>query len=101
LAETGGIRRTALGALLDAAGRAGGVLAVMRPGGVLAVMDAVDEALGVDGPADAGRSGARPRAQPALATRTSSASTRHRNATIGSSCLVGRRADNSSVGRDM
>jgi hypothetical protein len=75
-AETGGIRRGALEALLGTLGRAGGVLALT--GGV-------DEARGVDGLAVAGPSGADPDVQPALAATSSSASIARRNTTIGPS----------------
>jgi hypothetical protein len=77
-AETGGIRRGALEALLGTLGRAGDVLALT--GGV-------DEARGVNGlaVAVAGPSGADADVQPALAATSSSASIARRNTTIGPS----------------
>jgi hypothetical protein len=86
-AETGGIRRGALEALLGTLGRAGDVLALT--GGV-------DEARGVDGLAVAGPSGADADVQPALAATSSSASIARRNTTIGpsspnESCLYRQR----------
>jgi hypothetical protein len=81
-AETGGIRRGALEALLGTLGRAGDVLALT---------DGVDEARGVteardaDGLAVAGPSGADADVQPALAATSSNASIARRNTTIGPS----------------
>jgi hypothetical protein len=94
LAEIGGIRGTALGALLDAAGRAGVALALLCGVDVLgvvlapAVVLAPEEARAGVGADIAGLSGAGAGVQPALAAATNSASICHRNATIGSSFRV-------------
>ncbi|HEY2043420.1 MAG TPA: hypothetical protein VGH11_12155 [Jatrophihabitans sp.] len=88
LAETGGIRRTALGGLLDTAGRGRDALTATG---------ALDEARGGVGPEDAAASRVGPgtgaRVQPALAAINSSASIRHPNETIGSSSTIDRLAE--------
>jgi hypothetical protein len=93
-AEIGGIRGAPLGALRDAAGRAGVALALLGGADLLgvvlalAVVLALEEARAGVGVDNAAPSGAGAWVQPALAATTNSPSIRHRNATIGSSFRV-------------